>query len=199
MNFCSECGSAVSLRFLPDEGKERYVCDNCGMVHYQNPKILVGCIVNHGDSILLMKRANSPGKDKWCAPSGFMESEETLEEAAVRETFEETGVSIPPEDVDLHTITSLKDISEVYVVFRAEVQSRDIEIGEEALDAAWFTKEQLPWDDLAFVESYGFFRLFFRELERGEYSVHVSRADGLGKYRVSYPTSPPQCAGSGGV
>src|SRR6185437_10140088 len=98
MKFCSECAQPVSLRVPPDDNRPRYVCDNCGTIHYQNPKLVVGSIpVWEADGklqILLCKRAIEPRYGFWTLPAGFMENGETTEQAALRETSEEAGANI---------------------------------------------------------------------------------------------------------
>lgn len=91
MNYCSHCGAPVSLKTPPGDNFPRHVCDRCGTIHYQNPKVVVGALATWGDKILMCKRAIEPRYGCWTLPAGFMENNETCGEAAVRETLEEAG------------------------------------------------------------------------------------------------------------
>ncbi|HEY9199266.1 MAG TPA: NUDIX hydrolase, partial [Gammaproteobacteria bacterium] len=86
MKFCSNCGAQVSLRVPPGDSRPRYVCDACTTVHYQNPKIVAGCIPVWEDRVLLCRRAIEPRYGLWTLPAGFMENGETTQQAARRET-----------------------------------------------------------------------------------------------------------------
>jgi ADP-ribose pyrophosphatase YjhB (NUDIX family) len=127
----------------------------------------------------------------WNLPSGFMERGETLEAAAARETFEETGVRVPADDMHLYVVTSLPKIGEVYVCFRVGVDSQTCCAGNECLAAQFFDEADVPWDRLAFPEMYGFLRLFFRELREGGFGIHLSRVDEAGRFRKGYRLSSP--------
>src|SRR5690606_19679138 len=86
MKFCSECAQPVTLTVPPFDNRPRYVCKECGTIHYQNPKLVVGSIPVwelHGDTkILLCKRAIEPRHGYWTLPAGFMENNETTADAA---------------------------------------------------------------------------------------------------------------------
>ena len=89
MNYCSVCGKPVRKRVPPGDHRMRFVCDECNTVHYENPRLIVGCLPIWGESVLLCKRANEPRSGYWTLPAGFLETGETAEEGALRETFEE--------------------------------------------------------------------------------------------------------------
>ena len=67
----------------------RACCDQCGAIHYVNPRPVVGTIPVWGDEILLCRRAIEPRYGKWTLPAGFMEVGETTADGALRETLEE--------------------------------------------------------------------------------------------------------------
>src|SRR5262245_50578165 len=94
MKFCANCGSAVAKRVPPGDSLPRAVCDACGSIHYQNPKVVVGALPQWENRILLCRRAIEPRYGYWTLPAGFMENGETAGEAAVRETLEEAGAQI---------------------------------------------------------------------------------------------------------
>ena len=89
MNYCPTCGGSISRKIPQDDNRERAICDNCGKVHYQNPLIVVGCVVECDGKVLLCKRAIEPRHGYWTVPAGFMALGETLGGGAARETLEE--------------------------------------------------------------------------------------------------------------
>ena len=82
MKFCNQCGAAVRLRVPAGDNLPRYVCDACGTIHYQNPRLVVGCVPEHEGRILLCRRAIEPRRGYWTVPAGFLENGETLQQAA---------------------------------------------------------------------------------------------------------------------
>ena len=94
MNYCSQCGQPVTLKIPVDDNRERFVCDHCGYIHYQNPNNVCGAILTRGDEILLCKRAIEPRYGLWTLPAGFMENNETVAEAAAREAMEEANARL---------------------------------------------------------------------------------------------------------
>jgi ADP-ribose pyrophosphatase YjhB (NUDIX family) len=190
MKYCGECGNRLELRWNERDCRDRLVCTACDVILYENPRILVATMLACQNQLLLCRRAEEPSRGKWNPPSGFMELGETLEEAAARETFEEAGVTVNPSDLDLYTVTSLAKISEVYVCFRASVASNVCTPGREALDAGFFSEQDIPWDDLAYPEMAGFLRLYFRENATNTFGIHLSRVDAAGRHRNEYRLAP---------
>jgi ADP-ribose pyrophosphatase YjhB (NUDIX family) len=189
MKYCPECGDLLEVRWVAIEGRDRSVCPRCNAIRYDNPRILVSTVVFHEHRLLLCRRAQEPSLGMWNLPSGFMERGETLEAAAARETFEETGVRVRADDMHLYAVTSLTKIDEVYVCFRVGVDSVECCAGHECLAAQFFDQADVPWELLAFPEMYGFLRLFFRELRSGEFGIHLSRVDEGGRFRKGYRLS----------
>ncbi|MEE8320845.1 MAG: NUDIX hydrolase, partial [Gammaproteobacteria bacterium] len=91
MNYCSHCGEKVILKIPPEDNRPRYVCSSCDFIHYQNPKVVTGCIPVWDGRVLLCKRSIEPRNGYWTLPAGFMETGETSVEAAIRETLEEAN------------------------------------------------------------------------------------------------------------
>lgn len=148
MKFCSHCGSEVELRIPEGDTLLRFVCLNCQSIHYQNPKMVVGCIPEWEDRILLCRRAIEPRKGKWTLPAGFMENNETLAQGAARETLEEANARV--EITDLYAAYSLPHISQVYLLFRAKLLDLDFSPGIESLEVKLFEERDIPWDEMAF-------------------------------------------------
>lgn len=173
MRFCSNCGARVALRWISNDYRQRYVCSACGFVHYENPKALVLCLAHWGDRVLMCRRAYDPALGLWNAPAGFVELGETLEQAAARETREETGVTVRPSDLRLCFVASLAHIDQIYVGFRVGLQERPrTKPGTESLEVALFAEQELRNDELAFGEILvPYYRAFFEQLRLGRFSV----------------------------
>jgi ADP-ribose pyrophosphatase YjhB (NUDIX family) len=179
MKYCSECAHTVSLVIPPDDNRPRYVCEQCGAIHYQNPKMVIGSIpVWEQDgtvSILLCKRAIEPRLGYWTLPAGFMENNETTSDAALRETEEEAGANI-----QLHSLFSLLNVPHVHQVhmfYRATLLDLDFKAGVESLDVKLFTEEEIPWNDIAFPTVAHTLKFFFSDLAKirngGAYEFHT--------------------------
>lgn len=148
MKYCTVCGATVSLRVPDDDNRERWVCDHCETVHYQNPRIIVGCLAAYDDRILLCRRAIDPRRGYWTLPAGFMENGETSIEGALRETWEEARARV--DEPKLYTLFDLPHISQVYMFFRADLVDGRYGVGPESLEADLFCEHEIPWEQLAF-------------------------------------------------
>lgn len=149
IKFCNSCGSPVVQRVPEGDTFLRAVCDACGTVHYENPKIVVGCVPVYGDRILLCKRAIEPRHGLWTLPAGFMENGESASQGAAREALEEANARVEIED--LYTVYSIPHISQVYMMFRARLLDEDFSAGTESLEVKLVTEDEIPWDQLAFA------------------------------------------------
>ena len=136
-------------RRIPDgDGLERLVCRDCGWIHYENPKLIVGAVCVHGESILLCKRAIEPRSGYWTIPAGFMEQNETAEEGAAREAMEEAFAQI---EIDcLIGVYSIPRISQVHLIYRASLLSPDVKPGPESEEVDLLSWGEIPWSEIAF-------------------------------------------------
>ncbi|MCF7203359.1 NUDIX hydrolase [Pseudomonas oligotrophica] len=148
MKYCSQCGASVASRIPPGDNRPRFVCDGCQTVHYQNPRIVAGCLATWEEQVLLCRRAIEPRRGFWTLPAGFMENGETLQQAAARETLEEACAVV--RDLQLYTLFDLPHIDQVYLFFRAELASPAFAPGEESLEVRLFRQDDIPWSELAF-------------------------------------------------
>lgn len=166
MNFCSSCGQPVHVRIPPDDNRERHICTQCGMVHYENPKMVVGSVPlwdEEGESkVLLCRRAIEPRRGFWTLPAGFMENNETTAEAAERETLEEAGARI--ELHELYTLMNVPHVHQVHMFYRARLLDLDFSAGTESLEVKLFSENEIPWDDIAFPTVSHTLRFFFDDL-----------------------------------
>ncbi|KIO49393.1 NUDIX hydrolase [Nitrosospira sp. NpAV] len=179
MKFCSNCGTPVELRVPEGDNLPRYVCPACGIVHYQNPKIVVGCIPEWEDRILLCRRAIEPRHGLWTVPSGFMENAETLVQGAARETLEEANARV--EMGDLYAIYNIPHINQVHVLFRARLLDLDFKPGIESLDVQLFEEADIPWDTLAFRVIHEPLKRYFEERQQGKLGFHMGTIEELRK------------------
>ena len=147
MKFCSNCGNQVHREIPAGDNRERWMCDDCDYIHYQNPRIIVGCVPERDGKILLCKRAIEPRKGYWTVPAGFMELGETMADGAARETKEEAMA-----DVEMGHLFAAVDVvhaGQVHVFYAAKLVS-DFGAGDESLEVAMYAPEEIPWQDIAF-------------------------------------------------
>jgi ADP-ribose pyrophosphatase YjhB (NUDIX family) len=148
MNFCNQCGARVVLRIPPGDNLPRYVCDACGTIHYQNPKLVVGCVPEYDGEIVLCRRAIEPRRGFWTVPAGFYENNETLQQAAARESREEALIDV--EVGPLLCIAHAMYANQVHVFFRGRMKSASHGAGVESLETKLVRPEDIPWSELAF-------------------------------------------------
>ncbi|MGQ0466240.1 MAG: NUDIX hydrolase [Sporichthyaceae bacterium] len=138
--FCRRCGSPTARRVPPGDNRLRAVCDGCGNVEYDNPKVVVACPIYAGDRVLWLRRTHPPYAGSWAIPAGFVELGETLAEAATREVLEETRLHIGPDDWTLCGVLSLPDINQVYVGLAAPLPNHDYGPTAEAAEVEMLTR-----------------------------------------------------------
>ena len=169
MKYCSECGQPVSRKTPDGDTHERWVCDACGLIHYQNPLPVVGCIPERDGKILLCKRAIEPRYGYWTVPAGFMELGESSVQGARRETLEEACA-----DVEIGHLFAIVDVipaGQIHLFYTASLVS-DFSPGEESLDVRMFSEDEIPWDDIAFQSGYYALKKYFED--RGHNNgVHI--------------------------
>lgn len=121
MNYCSSCGSNVRLQIPPDDTRMRHVCEQCGEIHYRNPRNVVGTIPIWENQILLCRRAIAPRHGYWTLPAGFLEVGESTEHGAARETLEEAGalVDIGP----LFSLLNVAHVEQVHLFYLAHMRT----------------------------------------------------------------------------
>jgi ADP-ribose pyrophosphatase YjhB (NUDIX family) len=171
MKFCSNCGAAVVRRVPPGDTLARWVCDECGVVHYRNPLMVVGTIPEQEGKILLCRRAIEPRYGYWTLPAGFLENDETTGQGAQRETMEEAGARI--ELGDAFTLISVPRVNQVHLFYRARLLDLDFKPGEETLEVALYEESRLPWKDLAFRTVELTLRRWFEDRGKGGFGFHA--------------------------
>lgn len=176
IKYCNQCGAPVKLSIPADDTHERHICTRCGFIQYQNPRIIVGCLPVWEGKILIAKRAIEPQYGKWTLPAGFMENAETLEEGAARETKEETGAIVK---VDyLQAMFSLKQVNQVYALFKADMQEAQFHSTAETLECKLVTPDEIPWDKLAFRAIEFALKSYINDIQSGNKTTHVGEFTG---------------------
>lgn len=130
------------------DDRERLTCPDCGFVAYENPKMVAGSVVSVDERIMLCRRAIEPRKGFWTLPAGFLELNETPEEGARREAWEEARARISINA--LLAVYSVPRISQVQLIYRATLAEPGFEAGPESLEVALFTWADIPWNEIAF-------------------------------------------------
>jgi ADP-ribose pyrophosphatase YjhB (NUDIX family) len=179
--FCYHCGNALSLGIPPGDDLLREYCKRCDYVHYQNPRILVSCIVHDDSHILWIKRGLEPRRGYWAVPAGFMECGESLQQAACRELFEETGLDKRPDDLQLCVVSSLAYINEVYIVFRCYHPRCALQApSDEILALDFLAINDAPWQQLAYPDTENYMRDFYAQMQQQQFTAY------LGQYSQHY-------------
>jgi ADP-ribose pyrophosphatase YjhB (NUDIX family) len=151
--YCSRCGAELRHGAVDGEDRHRSSCSACGHIAYVNPRLVVTTLPVTADGrLVLLRRGIEPGLGAWAQPGGFLEVDETVHEAAIRETLEETGLIVRPGEV-VGFYTRL-EAAVVVVVFEAEVVSGTAAPTPEALEIQAFPADGIPWSGLAFKTTY---------------------------------------------
>lgn len=170
MDFCGKCGQANRHEVPEGDNRRRAVCGDCGTIHYQNPKMVVGCIVEQAGAIMLCKRAIEPRHGYWTVPAGYLELGESTVEGAIRETREEAEAKV--EVLAPYSHFDIPHIGQAYLMYRARLCEPHYGPGQESLDVGFFRPDAIPWDDLAF-HAVGFcLRFFCEDLAAGRFRHH---------------------------
>ena len=171
MRYCSICGNPVTVRVPSGDTRPRACCDQCGTIHYVNPRPVVGTIPVWGNEILLCRRAIEPRYGKWTLPAGFMEVGETTGDGALRETLEEAGARV--ELGPLFSVIDVPHVEQVHIFFQARLLDLSFAPGEESLEVQLFREQAVPWNEIAFRTVANTLRHFFSDRARGSFGVHT--------------------------
>lgn len=167
---CSHCGAPVTTRVPPGDSLPRHICDACETIHYENPKMVVGCIAEWQGLILLCRRAIEPRRGLWTLPAGFMENSETTAEAAARETREEACAQV--RIGSLFALVDVPHISQVHLFYRCELIDGHHRAGEESLETALFSESDVPWEEIAFRSVSFALRAYFADRRQEQWQMH---------------------------
>lgn len=146
--YCPKCGGGLDKKIVKSNEPRRLVCQVCAFIFYQDPKVVAGTVFTLSGGIVLLKRGVEPALGKWVFPGGYVDRGESVQDAAVRETKEESqlDVKLGP----LLNVYSYPRSPNVIVVYTAEVIGGTLTAADESTDAAAFAPKEVPWHELAF-------------------------------------------------
>jgi len=170
--YCRQCACTTSMVVPNGDNRLRAVCEGCGFIHYENPKNVVGCLLEWQGKVLLCKRAIEPRHGYWTLPAGFMENQETTRDGAAREAREEACAE--GADLRLFAIYNLPHISQVYLMFHGQLVDGFAEAGDETLEVKLFDEQEIPWDKLAFPVVTETLNRYYEMREQRHQQVHFA-------------------------
>jgi ADP-ribose pyrophosphatase YjhB (NUDIX family) len=149
LNYCTRCGSSLEFGAVEGEDRHRLACRSCGFIFYVNPRLVVTTIpVTDAGDVVLLRRGIEPGRGWWAQPGGFLEVDETVTEAAIRETLEETGLVVEPGDIV--GLYSRLEAAVVVLAIESKVVGGQVRLNPEALEIQAFRPDAIPWPGIAF-------------------------------------------------
>jgi ADP-ribose pyrophosphatase YjhB (NUDIX family) len=153
LNFCTRCGARLTFGAIDGEDRDRLACATCGHIAYVNPRLVVTTLpITDDGELVLLRRGLEPGLGSWAQPGGFLEVDETVTEAAVRETLEETGLIVEPGEI-VGFYTRL-EAAVVVIAFEARIVGGEARTSREALEVQAFEPAAIPWSGIAFKTTY---------------------------------------------
>jgi len=171
VNYCDQCGSKGTYRIPQGDDRPRFICDNCQTIHYQNPKLVVGCIPIWEDRLLMCRRAIQPRYGKWTIPAGFLEIGETVEEGAIRETYEEAGAKV--EIIKPYALYNLSFIGQVYLIFLSRLVDSNFRTGYESLEVRLLEAHEIVWNELAFPVIREVLKQYFKDTSKEIFNFYM--------------------------
>jgi ADP-ribose pyrophosphatase YjhB (NUDIX family) len=133
--------------------------------------MVVGCIPEFEDKILLCRRAIEPCADKWTLPAGYLENGETVSACAAREAYEEAYANV--EILTPYALYNICDVNQVYLMFRARLLDRDFKPGNESKEVRLFAEQEIPWDQIAFTVIQATLTQYFKDRRDGLFPFYI--------------------------
>lgn len=175
VRYCTCCGAPTEYAVPAGDNRLRHVCRSCDVVHYENPRVVVGCVPEWQGRVLLCRRAIEPRAGYWTLPAGYLELGETTEEGALRESAEEAGIELELDG--LYTVFSLPHINQLHMLYRARLTRGQWSCGSETLEIALVDEAQVPWEQLAFRTVHETLTRYFADRDRGRFDIHSGVID----------------------
>lgn len=169
--FCSVCAARTEIRTPEGDHLPRRVCPQCGTIHYENPRVVVGCVAVFESRLLICRRAIEPRRGFWTLPAGFLENGETMEDGAARECREEALATV--EVGSLLMLANVPHAHQVHAFFRARLPAPEFGAGPESLEARLIDEGEIPWGDLAFPSNRAALEAFLADRAAGREGTHV--------------------------
>lgn len=171
MRFCPECGGPLLPHVVATERRNHFYCERCQAPRYDFPMVVVTTFVAHDKRLLWVQRGLQPQYGKWAIPGGFLENGETLAEGAARELREEAGVHLAPEQLQLYMTGTITFINQIYVGFRARVETAHCDPGVESLACGFYTRDECPWEEVAYPQVNDSILQAYDDLDSGCFDV----------------------------
>jgi ADP-ribose pyrophosphatase YjhB (NUDIX family) len=177
MKFCPACGQPVEMKVPEGDHLPRAVCTACGTIHYDNPRIIAGCVIEVDGKILMCKRAIEPRHGFWTIPAGFMENGESVQQAAAREAMEEALAHV--QIGSLLAIVSVLRAHQVHIMFRARLDPAHPQfgIGPESLESQLYAETEIPWPEVAFLSVEFALHRYLEDRRNGVERLHFRTID----------------------
>ncbi|XP_010554880.1 PREDICTED: nudix hydrolase 23, chloroplastic-like [Tarenaya hassleriana] len=170
IKYCQWCGGQTKHEIPDGEEKLRAICTHCSKIAYQNPKMVVGCLIEHEQKVLLCKRNIQPSFGLWTLPAGYLEIGESALDGAVRETWEEAGAEV--EVVSPFAQLDIPLIGQTYVIFLAKLKSPHFAPGPESSECRLFALDEIPFDSLSFSSIFVTLNLYLEDVKNGGIKFH---------------------------
>lgn len=138
--FCELCGGPLEMRSVG--GVDRPYCSSCRRAVFLDPKVAAVVLIRSGGKLVMVRRAIDPALGRWSFPSGYVDRGEAVEEAAVREVKEETGL-----EIELDGLIGLYSGGGRVVIlaaYSATIVGGELTPGEEVTETALFSPDSLP-------------------------------------------------------
>ncbi|PRQ44461.1 putative hydrolase [Rosa chinensis] len=170
INFCQWCGGPTKHEVPDGEEKIRAICTVCDRIAYENPKMVVGCLIEHDNMVLLCKRNIQPSYGLWTLPAGYLEIGESAAEGAIRETWEEACAEV--EIVSPFAQLDIPLIGQTYIIFLARLKKAQFSPGPESSECRLFALDDIPFDSLSFSSMVVTLKLYAEDVKAGKVKFH---------------------------
>ena len=171
LRFCPDCGELLEPHVVAGETRNHAYCPACREPRYDHAMVVVTCFVACDQRLLWIQRELEPQRGRWAIPGGYLESGETLAEGAARELHEEAGILLPADQLQLYMTGTITFINQVYVAFRATVDTDYTNPGPESRACGFFSRNDCPWDQVAYPEVNDSIVQAYDDLESGVFEV----------------------------
>ena len=153
--------------------------------------MVVGCIPEKNDRILLCRRAIEPCSGKWTLPAGYLENGETVAQGAARETLEEAHA--PVEIIAPYAMYNICYVNQIYLMFRARLVDNHFRPGAESLEVRLFGQNEIPWQDLAFPVMRQTLLQYFKDRLSGRFPFYIGDIVSKSPRRPTTPEKIQPC------